>query len=269
MHDPAMDGFQVFLRAYLGAYEHVPLSVLDVGSCAISGAETGSRRADIERRGWTYVGIDIAAGPNVDLVLADGCDWREVDSDSHDVVLCSQVLEHTRHPWRLVQEIARALRPRGIAYLAAPSAGHARRYPEDCFRYRPDGLPALARTGGLDVIDVNVQRRPVYRNNIGCDAVAVVQKPDLPPAEAGRWRGRRQLGGLSLRDDVGPEDLAAVSFAPHAAEPSPIATLAPRDGTSAFDDHAAELARRRDPMRRILHVRRQLSATLKALTRPL
>lgn len=265
MHDPATDKFQVFLRAYLGAYEHTPLSVLDVGSRAVDGAETGTRRADIERRGWTYVGIDIAAGPNVDLVVADD-DWREVGSDSRDVVLCSQVLEHTRHPWRVVQEIGRVLRPRGIGFLAAPSAGHVHRYPEDCFRYRPDGLPALARTGGLDVIDANVRQRPLYRNDVRYDAVAVVQKPDLPPAEAGRWHGRRQLGGLSLRDDVGPEDLAAVSFAPHAADPSPIATLAPRDGASVFDD---ELVKRRDPMRRILHVRRHLSATLKALTRPL
>jgi SAM-dependent methyltransferase len=269
MHDSAMDKFQVFLRAYLGAYERVPLAVLDVGSCAIGGAETGTHRADIEQRGWTYMGVDIAAGPNVDRVLADGYDWREIDSDSVDVVLCSQVLEHTRYPWRVVQEIARVLRPRGLAFLAAPSAGHVHRYPEDCFRYYPDGLPALARAGGLDIVDANVQQRPVYRSNIWYDAVAVVQKPDLPPEQAGRWYGRRQLGGLSLRDDVQPDDLAAVSFAPRAADPSPIATIASKDGASAFDHRDAELARRRDPMRRILHVRRHLSATLKALTRPM
>lgn len=268
MHDSAMDKFQVFLDAYLKDCAGGPLAVLDVGSCAIGGPETGTHRPAIEARGWTYRGADITAGPNVDIVLADGYDWREIDSDSCDVVLCSQVLEHTRYPWRVVQEIARVLRPRGLAFLAAPSAGHVHRYPEDCFRYYPDGLPALAHASGLTVVDANVQRRPVYRSNIWYDAVAVLQKPELSPAEAGRWTARRQLSGLSLRENVEPSDLASVSFAPHAAAPSRIAAFAPRSGPGAFEDRDAELARGADPLRRVLNVRRHLSAALKALTRP-
>ena len=103
-------------------------------------------------------------GENVDLVLADGYDWKEIADNSFDVVLCSQVMEHARYPWRLAQEIARVLRPRGLALLVAPSAGHVHRYPEDCFRYFPDGLPALAATAGLSVIESYVQQRSVYRS---------------------------------------------------------------------------------------------------------
>jgi len=118
----------------------------------------------IVANGWNYLGIDMEPGENVDLVLADGYDWKEIADNSFDVVLCSQVMEHARYPWRLAQEIARVLRPRGLALLVAPSAGHVHRYPEDCFRYFPDGLPALAATAGLSVIESYVQQRSVYRS---------------------------------------------------------------------------------------------------------
>ncbi|MGP9812139.1 class I SAM-dependent methyltransferase [Rhodopseudomonas sp. NSM] len=265
MHQSALDKFRVFLDVYLPAHVGRPLSVMDVGSCAIDGADT--HRPDVVRRGWSYLGMDIEPGPNVDLVVSDGYDWTEIADDSQDVVLCSQVLEHTRHPWRLVQEIARVLRPRGLVFLAAPSAGHVHRYPEDCFRYNPDGLPALAEAAGLVVIDASVQRRQVYRSNIWRDAVAVAQKPQLEPEQAGRNHARAQLARLSMRADLVPGDLAAVDFAPRSAEPSQIATLAPvRD--SAFERRDAELAGQRDPLRRALQVRSHLSAALKALTRP-
>ena len=173
MHESAYDKFQVFVSAYLAGYSR--LSVLDVGSHAIGISDT--HRPTIESRGWTYLGMDLEAGPNVDQVVADAYEWREFKDNSFDVVLCSQVLEHSRYPWRIVEQIARVLRPSGLTFMIAPSAGHVHRYPEDCFRYYPDGLPALAENAGLQVIDAHVQSRPVYRSNIWLDAMLVGQKP--------------------------------------------------------------------------------------------
>ena len=106
MHESAFDKFQVFVRAYLGSYAGQPLDVLDVGSRAV-GTGSASHRSTILANGWNYFGIDLEAGENVDLVVADGYDWKEISDDRYDVVLCNQVLEHARYPWRLTQEIAR------------------------------------------------------------------------------------------------------------------------------------------------------------------
>src|SRR5262245_8049643 len=184
-------------------------------------------------------------GENVDLVLADGYDWKEIADNSFDVVLCSQVMEHARYPWRLAQEIARVLRPRGLALLVAPSAGHVHRYPEDCFRYFPDGLPALAATAGLSVIESYVQQRSVYRSNIWLDAVAVLQKPVRTPTEEARECARLELGRLMIKPDLNPDQLARVDFAPRAVHPGPLVdlvalspghVLSSRDGSTRFVD---------------------------------
>jgi SAM-dependent methyltransferase len=268
MHESAFDKFIVFTRTYLAPYAGSSLDVLDVGSRAI-GAGSASHRPTIIANGWNYLGIDLEPGENVDLVVADGNDWTEILDNSYDVVLCSQVLEHTRYPWRLAQEIARVLRPRGVALLIAPSSGHVHRYPEDCFRYFPDGFPALASTAGLLVIESHVQQRLVYRSNIWLDAVAVLQKPMRSPLDEARERARLELGRLMLKPDLNSGHLAMVEFAPKASKASPLADLAASSPGHVFADHDAALARKFDPLRRFAEGRRHLSRAIKALTRPI
>lgn len=267
MHESAFDKFSVFVTEYLMPLAGTPLSVLDVGSRVIGDAGEGGHRSTIVRQGWSYCGLDIEPGASVDLVVTDGYDWAEIADDAHDVVLCSQVLEHARYPWRLVEEIARVLRPRGLAFLVAPSSGHVHRYPEDCFRYYPDGLPALLGAAGLAVIEAHVQHRPVYRSNIWLDAAAIAQKPLRSPEESGRERARRQLARLAARSDLRREDMAAIDFSPHSPQASPFPDLA---GTArhTLADRDATLAARFDPLRRLAETRRHLSSALKALTRP-
>lgn len=266
MHKSAFDKFQVFVRAYLGSYSGQPLDVLDIGSRAI-GMGQATHRSTILANGWTYFGLDLEAGENVDLVVAESYDWKEIGDDCYDVVLCSQVLEHARYPWRLTQEIARVMRPLALTFLIAPSAGHVHRYPEDCFRYYPDGLPALVSAAGLRVVEAHVQQRPVYRSNIWLDAVAVAQKPLRSPQEAGRERARLELGRLAMKPDVSPDDLKGVDFTRKASAPSPFADFATFSPGRTFTDHDATLARKFDPLRRSGEARRHLSNAIKALTR--
>src|SRR5918995_6209208 len=94
MHDSAFEKAQVFRRSYLAPYEDAALTVLDVGSAIVAEGHRSNRQA-FENPHWRYRGLDIEAGPNVDVVVADPYDWREVESASADVVACSQVLEHT------------------------------------------------------------------------------------------------------------------------------------------------------------------------------
>ena len=84
-----------FRRDYLEARRAEPLVVLDLGSQDIN----GSYRPLFAVPPWKYVGVDLAAGPNVDVVLADPYDWREIDPESADVIVAGQTFEHTEFFW--------------------------------------------------------------------------------------------------------------------------------------------------------------------------
>jgi ubiquinone/menaquinone biosynthesis C-methylase UbiE len=89
--------------------------VLDVGT------GTGHFAADLARRGWTTVGIDLSAemldvarhkGPAVHLVRGDAA-ALPLAPHSFDLVLSVTMLEFVADPERAVQEMWRALRPGG------------------------------------------------------------------------------------------------------------------------------------------------------------
>ena len=59
------------------AKRHLPSKgiVLDVGSFARDPALKPPYRQIFENFGWTYVGLDVRVGPNVDIVTRDPFDW--------------------------------------------------------------------------------------------------------------------------------------------------------------------------------------------------
>ena len=241
MHDSAFEKAEVFRRAYLAAYEDVPLTVLDVGAAVVAEGH-GSNRQAFENPNWRYLGLDIEAGPNVDLVVADPYDWREVADASADVVTCSQVFEHTEFFWITILEIARALRPNGLALIVAPGSGPLHRYPVDCWRFYDDGLPALARWAELTVLESAVQWRPVYRRgNQWRDAAIVLQRPVRSAAEEARAAARNRFVKAAQTG------LAPAAAAHEAGLPTP-GVIGPARGLGALAAHEEALARAKSPL---------------------
>ncbi len=144
-----MQKFAALLRSQKGCD---PFRVLDVGSMGVN----GTYRDLFAHPGITYVGLDVASGPNVDVVPADPYDWRELTDESFDAIISGQAIEHVEFPWLTMQQIARKLRPDGLACIIVPSRGPEHRFPVDCYRYYPDGLRALAKWADLRVIEVGV-----------------------------------------------------------------------------------------------------------------
>lgn len=193
MHDSAFEKARVLRAAYLAPYEASPLTVLDVGSAVVADGHRSNREA-MTNPNWTYVGLDIEAAPNVDVVVAEPYDWREVADASVDVVTCSQVFEHTEFFWVTILEIGRILKPNGIAIVIAPGSGPLHRYPQDCWRFYDDGLPALAKWGGLNVVESRVQWSPVYpKGSQWRDAAIVLQRPVRSQPEEARIARRTRL----------------------------------------------------------------------------
>jgi SAM-dependent methyltransferase len=184
-----------FRDAYLMAFAATPLTILDVGAQDVAPAagEASAHRRVFARPPWRYVGLDVAAGANVDVVVADAYAWNEVAAASADVVISGQALEHIERFWLTVREIDRVLKPGGLVCLVAPSRGPEHRFPVDCWRFYPDGFRALAGVAGWCVLEAGTDW-PHIAAGEGCeiwgDTMLVAQKPGgsaipaLAPADA-------------------------------------------------------------------------------------
>jgi SAM-dependent methyltransferase len=95
-----------------------------------------------------YVGTDIEPGPNVTHVCP--VEALDIDDASFDVVLCTQVLEHSRDPAQALGEISRVLRPGGYAFATTHGVWPFHPYPVDLWRWTQQGLEMLVEdTPGL------------------------------------------------------------------------------------------------------------------------
>lgn len=132
-----------------------PHTVLDVGARIVDGQKL-SYATLFPNSAFTYVGMDVEAGANVNVVVAHPYDWAELKANSFDVVISGQALEHVPYFWDVFQEMARVLKPGGSLVVIVPSKGAVHRYPVDCYRFHPDGLMALAHRYGLRTTSVVV-----------------------------------------------------------------------------------------------------------------
>lgn len=139
------------LDAVHAAHRSGPLSVLQVGA-RIAPINKAQRnwRSQIEARFGTrarFVGLDIEAGDNVDLVFDICGDMaaldRALERTRFDLVVCEHVLEHLQAPWRAAATIQAVLAPGGHLLVAVPwvHPHHAR--PDDYWRMSFGGVALL------------------------------------------------------------------------------------------------------------------------------
>jgi len=93
-----------------------------------------------------YVGLDVAAGPRVDLVGT--ADAIPVADASVDCVLCTQVLQYVPDPDAAIREIRRVLRPGGAVFLSTHGTSFVDRQSADRWRWTQHGLAELFDRAG-------------------------------------------------------------------------------------------------------------------------
>lgn len=151
MHISQMEHMEELIQKYL---IYIPrLDILDVGSYDVNGSYKSLFINESKSKRWTYTGADIAAGPNVDVVLDDPYKFPFKDNQ-FDLVISGSVFEHTEFFWLTFQEMTRVLKPLGYIFLTAPSRGPEHKHPVDCWRFYPDGFRALAKYCNLEAIEV-------------------------------------------------------------------------------------------------------------------
>lgn len=145
MHDTAYKTGGMFLQLY---WRENFREIVELGSFN----ENGTLR-DFSPVGATYTGLDMSAGPGVDIIV-DPDKKLPLEDGSADVVIASSVFEHDRFFWATFLELARIVRPGGFIYISAPSNGEFHRYPVDCWRFYPDAGVAMvewAKRNGLEI----------------------------------------------------------------------------------------------------------------------
>jgi SAM-dependent methyltransferase len=189
-----------FCRDYLATRRKEALTIIDLGSCDYN----GSYREIFAQTPWHYIGVDLAPGNNVDLVLHDPYHWRELKTESVDVLVSGQTFEHTEFFWETILEIARVLKPNGLCCIIAPASGNEHRFPLDCWRIFADGFRALARYGHLEVLHSHTHWKELAtydsESNKWHDSILIARKRPQSPGEKIRQRlfaaARRRLHPL-------------------------------------------------------------------------
>jgi SAM-dependent methyltransferase len=139
MHQSAFD----LMARELTALPFQSARVLDVGSLSVN----GSLRPLVEGLGWTYVGLDVRAGVNVDVVAEDPYRFPFEDG-AFDLVLTACALHNVERIWLLFPEMARVLKPGGALVAHTVCQWGENRHPKDYWRIQTDGLVALLELPG-------------------------------------------------------------------------------------------------------------------------
>jgi SAM-dependent methyltransferase len=95
--------------------------------------------------------IDINKHPNLKYCALDEYSYP-IDSESYDIVLSGQVLEHVKKVWIWIKELARVCKRGGLIITINPVSWIYHEVPVDCWRVFPEGMKALYEEADLEII---------------------------------------------------------------------------------------------------------------------
>ncbi|MEW6102534.1 MAG: class I SAM-dependent methyltransferase [bacterium] len=102
-----------------------------------------------------YIAIDRYV-TNKDLDVIADIENLPFLNNSLDTVICMQVLEHIKKPWRGLEEIYRVIKPEGYVIVSVPHIFYIHGEPEDYFRFTKYGISFLMKEAGFDVSSIEV-----------------------------------------------------------------------------------------------------------------
>jgi len=118
--------------------EVVGKRVLEVGALDFNG---GLRSVLVAYGPSEYIGVDLQAGPGVDVTCDVSKLVESFGEESFDIVVNTELLEHVEH-WRsAISNLKRVLRPGGVMVTTTRSPGFKYHgYPYDFWRFRPEDM---------------------------------------------------------------------------------------------------------------------------------
>ena len=141
---------QYFKETYLNPNEE--LKILDIGSFDKDG--NYNYGLILNEKKWTYHGLDLKQGNNIDIVVENAYDWEdEIEDETYDLVISGQAFEHIEFFWLTLEQVKRVLKPGGLFFLIVPSTGPVHKNPYDCYRFNENAMKAMAKYINFRVIE--------------------------------------------------------------------------------------------------------------------
>jgi predicted SAM-dependent methyltransferase len=163
MHISAYQNCLTFYKDFCKDYTE-KLKVVDFGSYDVNGSLKSIFKSH------EYIGIDMASGPNVDIVCTS--DTTPFEDNSIDVIVSSSNFEHDDFFWMTFLEMCRIVKPGGLIYINAPSAGPYHGYPGDSWRFYADSWKSLVKWADkhehtVQLVKSYIDTSEQWRDNIG------------------------------------------------------------------------------------------------------
>ena len=171
MHRSSYNRMQYFKDNYLNPDDE--LKILDIGSLDKDGDYNYG--LILNEKKWTYHGLDLKEGNNVDVVVENPYDWKEIEDETYDVVVSGQAFEHIEYFWLTLEQVKRVLKPGGLLCLIVPSSGPVHRNPYDCYRFNEDGMKAMAKYIKFTVLETGNHKD---KHNPWDDSHLIAKKPE-------------------------------------------------------------------------------------------
>jgi len=127
-------------------------------------------------QGLDFVGVDMAAAPNVDVVADMTADFEMVDvalgGRRFHTVICCSVLEHVPNVFKIAANITQLTAPGGVLFLSVPFIWRYHGYPGDYWRFTPDAVEFLFPEFKFD------ERLSCLSSNVGNDVQPFQRNPN-------------------------------------------------------------------------------------------
>ncbi len=155
-----------YMQYLINAGNHKNLRILEIGSREVTGASTARKLFSNAE----YVGFDLYAGVNVDVVGDAHKLSQYFGNQRFDIIYSSATFEHFAMPWVVATEISKLLNVGGLVFVETHMSFSSHERPLHFFQFSDMALRVLFSPAlGFECIEAGVSNPMVGRFSIHAD----------------------------------------------------------------------------------------------------
>jgi len=124
--------------------------LLDVGSGTMPYKDSVLNKTKVSE----YHTMDIKRSATGVTFVGDIQNMYMINDKTYDSLLCLQVLEHIKDPFKAVYELHRICKVGGILILSAPHLSRLHDEPHDYYRYTKYGFKSMLEGAGFEILNI-------------------------------------------------------------------------------------------------------------------